>query len=226
MDIFVFINITAFSYAEFNRVNFISLTRVFCVSFLFSLHLHYIHMHGYVNKKNRIFLSTHFFKKLLSFQTCFQAPIYKAFERVCFRSYKIELSDQYYIYVWTCGASFFLWMYCTRSLKTIHYMNTWSNAHDPMYVGVVIYKNVRACSINVVMAMLWKNAFNNACWKMFQHNNKYMNVIWLKPLTVRCGGSCMIQILNPESALGMDQISRYPPIFRKFFAFRGTAWGV
>ena len=36
MDIFVFINITAFSYAGFNRVNFISLTRVFCVSFLFA----------------------------------------------------------------------------------------------------------------------------------------------------------------------------------------------
>ena len=36
----------------------------------------------------------------------------------------------------------------------------------------------------------------------------------------------MIQILNPESAQGMDQISRYPPIFRKFFGFRGTAWGV
>lgn len=112
------------------------------------------------------------------------------------------------------------------SRKTIHHMNTWSNAYDPMYVGVVIYKNVRTRSINVVMAMLWNNAFNNACWKMFQHNNKYMNVIWLKPWTGRCGGSCLIQILNPESALGMDQISRHPPIFRKFFAFWGTAWGV
>jgi hypothetical protein len=36
----------------------------------------------------------------------------------------------------------------------------------------------------------------------------------------------MIQILNPESALGMDQISIDPPIFQKFFAFWGTAWGV
>ena len=89
-----------------------------------------------------------------------------------------------------------------------------------------IYKNVRPCSINVFMAMLWNNAFNNACWKMFQHNNKYMNVIWLKPWAVRCGGSCMIQILNPESALGMDQISIDPPIFQKFFGFWGTAWGV
>ena len=66
MDIFVFINITAFYYAEFNRVNFISLTRVFCVSFLFSLHLHYKHMHAYVNKKLIIFFCAHFFKKLLS----------------------------------------------------------------------------------------------------------------------------------------------------------------
>nr|DAE54518.1 MAG TPA: PDGF/VEGF domain protein [Caudoviricetes sp.] len=47
----------------------------------------------------------------------------------------------------------------------------------------------------------------------------------MKPLTVRCGGCCMIQVLNPESAQGWDQISRYPPIFQKFFAFRGTAWG-
>ena len=89
-----------------------------------------------------------------------------------------------------------------------------------------IYKNACARSINVVMAIICKYAFNKSCWKMFQHNNKYMNVIWLKPWTVRCGGSCLIQILNPESALGMDQISRYPPIFRKFFGFWGTAWGV
>lgn len=89
-----------------------------------------------------------------------------------------------------------------------------------------IYKNACARSINRAMAMLWNNAFNNVCWKMFQHNNKYMNVIWLKPWTVRCGGSCIGLIFNPESALGWDQISRYPPIFQKFFAFRGTAWGV
>lgn len=63
----IFITITAFSYAEFNRVNFISLTRVFCVSFLFGLHLHYKHMHVYVNKKLIIFFYAHFFKKLLSF---------------------------------------------------------------------------------------------------------------------------------------------------------------
>lgn len=89
-----------------------------------------------------------------------------------------------------------------------------------------IYKNVRACSIYVVMATLWNNAFNKTCWKMFQHNNKYMNVIWLKPWAVRCGGGCLIQILNPESTLGMDQISIDPPIFQKFFGFWGTAWGV
>lgn len=89
-----------------------------------------------------------------------------------------------------------------------------------------IYKNACARSINRAMAMLWNNAFNNACWNIFQHNNKYMNVIWLKPWAVRCGGSCLTQILNPESAQGVDQISRYPPIFRKFFAFWGTAWGV
>ena len=29
-----------------------------------------------------------------------------------------------------------------------------TGAHDPMHVVVIIYKNVRACSINVVMAML------------------------------------------------------------------------
>lgn len=110
--------------------------------------------------------------------------------------------------------------------KTIHRMNTWSNAYDPMYVGVVIYKNVRACSINRAMSMLWNNAFNNACWNIFQHNNKYMIVIWLKPWAVRCGGSCIGLIFNPESAQGMDQISIDPPIFRKFFAFRGTAWVV
>lgn len=84
MDIFVFINTTAFYYAEFNRVNFISLTRVFCVSFLFGLHLHYKHIHVYVNKKLIIFFFAHFFKKLLVLQTCTQAPIYKAFERVRF----------------------------------------------------------------------------------------------------------------------------------------------
>ena len=89
-----------------------------------------------------------------------------------------------------------------------------------------IYKNVRACSINTAIAMLWNNAFNNACWNIFQHNNKYMIVIWLKPWAVRRCGSCMNQILNPESAQGMDQISIDPPIFRKFFAFWGTAWGV
>nr|DAZ07744.1 MAG TPA: PDGF/VEGF domain protein [Caudoviricetes sp.] len=48
----------------------------------------------------------------------------------------------------------------------------------------------------------------------------------MKPCVVRCGGCCMIQILNHESALGMDQISIDPPIFQKFFAFWGTAWGV
>lgn len=61
-----------------------SLTRVFCVSFLFSLHLHYKHIHAYVNKKLIIFFSAHFFKKLLAFQTCTKAPIYKAFKRVRF----------------------------------------------------------------------------------------------------------------------------------------------
>lgn len=89
-----------------------------------------------------------------------------------------------------------------------------------------IYKNACACSINVVVAMLWNNAFNNACWNIFQHVNKNVKVIWLKPWAVRCGGSSIGLIFNPESALGMDQISRYPPIFQKLFAFRGTAWGV
>lgn len=64
-----------------------------------------------------------------------------------------------------------------------------------------IYKNVRACSINVVMVMLCKNAYNMRCWNNFQHNNKYMIVIWLKPWAVRCGGSCIGLIFNPESAL-------------------------
>lgn len=39
-------------------------------------------------------------------------------------------------------------------------------------------------------------------------------------------GSCIGLIFNPESAQGWDQISRHPPIFQKFFAFWGTAWGV
>ena len=119
---------------------------------------------------------------------------------------------------------------CTRSLKTSHQLSAWSGC---IWSNVLewcktycIYKNVRTRSINRAIVMLWNNVYNNACWKMFQHNNKYMIIIWLKPWTGRCGSSCMIQILNPESALGMDQISRYPPIFRKFFGFRGTAWGV
>lgn len=85
----IFITITAFSYAEFNRVNFISLTRAFCVSLLFSLHLHYTHDYNHVNKKLIIFFCVDFFKKLFVLQRCLQAPIYKAFERVCFWSYKI-----------------------------------------------------------------------------------------------------------------------------------------
>lgn len=89
-----------------------------------------------------------------------------------------------------------------------------------------IYKNVRACSINRAIDMLWKNAYNMTCCKMFQHVNKYVNIIWLKPLTWWCGGSCISLIFNPGSALGMDQIHIYHPIFRKFFAFWGTAWGV
>lgn len=97
---------------------------------------------------------------------------------------------------------------------------------DILHITYCIYKNVRVRSINVVVAMLWKNAYNMTCWKMFQHNNKYVNIIWLKPLTVRCGGSCIGLIFNSESAQGMDQIRRYTPIFRKFFGFRGTAWGV
>ena len=101
----------------------------------------------------------------------------------------------------------------------------WSNVLE-WWNGYCIYKNVRACSINRAMAMLWNNAFNNACWKMFQHVNKYMIIIWLKPLTWWCGGSCIGLILTLKSRHGADQISRYPPIFRKFFGFRGTAWGV
>lgn len=88
-----------------------------------------------------------------------------------------------------------------------------------------IYKNVRACSINVVMAMLWNNAFNNACWKIFQHVNKNVNIIWLKPLAVRCDGSCIGLIFNPESAQGWDQISIDPPIFQKFFWVLGNGVG-
>ena len=42
----------------------------------------------------------------------------------------------------------------------------------------------------------------------------------------RRGGSCIGLIFNPESAQGVDQISSYPPIFQKFFALWGTAWGV
>ena len=80
-----------------------------------------------------------------------------------------------------------------------------------------IYKNVRACSINVVMAMLWKNVFNNACWKMFQHVNKYVNIIWLKPLTGWRGGSCIRLIFNPESAQGMDQILFWCSFFDDHF---------
>nr|DAH36476.1 MAG TPA: hypothetical protein [Caudoviricetes sp.] len=37
---------------------------MFCVSFLFSLHLHYKHIHVYVNKKFKLFFFAHFFKKL------------------------------------------------------------------------------------------------------------------------------------------------------------------
>lgn len=88
-----------------------------------------------------------------------------------------------------------------------------------------IYKNVRTRSINVVMAMLWKNAFNKTCWKMFQHNNKYMNVIWLKPWAVRCGGSCIRLIFNHESALDMDQIRRYPPYLSEVFWLSGNGVG-
>ena len=89
-----------------------------------------------------------------------------------------------------------------------------------------IYKNVRTCSINVVVAMLWKNAYNTACCKMFQHVNKNVNIIWLKPGATWCGSGLMIQFFNPESRPGLDQISNHPPIFRKFFGLRGTAWGV
>lgn len=88
-----------------------------------------------------------------------------------------------------------------------------------------IYKNVRTRSINRAMAMLWNNAFNNACWNIFQHNNKYMNVIWLKPLTGRRGGSCIGLIFNPESAQGMDQISRYPPYLSEVFCVLGNGVG-
>lgn len=117
------------------------------------------------------------------------------------------------------------WRQCTRLLKTMHYMNTWSNALE-WCKSYCIYKNVRTRSINRAMAMLWNNAFNNACWKMFQHNNKYVNIIWLKPLARRHNSSCIGLIFNPESAQGMDQISIDPPIFQKFFGFWGTAWGV
>ena len=43
---------------------------------------------------------------------------------------------------------------------------------------------------------------------------------------MRCDGSCIGLIFNPESAQGWDQISIDPPIFQKFFGFWGTAWGV
>ena len=89
-----------------------------------------------------------------------------------------------------------------------------------------IYKNVRACSINVVVAMLWNNAFNNACWKMFQHNNKYMDIIWLKPLTLRCGGRCIGLILTLKAARAWIRSADPPLSFKSFFGFRGTAWGV
>ena len=88
-----------------------------------------------------------------------------------------------------------------------------------------IYKNVRTRSINRAMVMLWNNAFNNACWNIFQHNNKYMIIIWVKPWAVRCGGSCIIQILNPESAQGWDQISRYPPYLSEVFCVLGNGVG-
>lgn len=58
-----------------------------------------------------------FFKKLLVFQTCLQAPIYKAFSSVCVWSYKIELSD-YTIYMYGRGERPFFMLSCTRSRKT------------------------------------------------------------------------------------------------------------
>lgn len=61
-----FITITAFSYAEFNRVNFISLTRVFCVS-LTCLHLNYKHCMRNVNKKLIIFFLVLIFSKSFLF---------------------------------------------------------------------------------------------------------------------------------------------------------------
>nr|DAM52460.1 MAG TPA: hypothetical protein [Caudoviricetes sp.] len=42
-------------------LGFMSKRRLFCVSFLFSLHLHYKHIHVYVNKKLIIFFGCSFF---------------------------------------------------------------------------------------------------------------------------------------------------------------------
>ena len=177
-------------------------------------------------EKLNIFISAHFFKNLLSFQTCTQAPNYKAFSSVCVWSYKIELTDhKIYTCVDVVSVLFFV------RFASCHWRQCTSWAHDMIYIlewckTYCIYKNVHTRSINRVMAMLWNNAYNMTCWKMFQHVNKYMKVIWLKPWAVRCGGGCIGLIFNPGSALGMDQISRYPPIFRKFFGFWGTVWGV
>lgn len=128
-----------------------------------------------------------------------------------------------------CERPFFMWS-CTRSRKTIDTLKHMERGRMIQcmleLLKFAIYKNACARSINVVMATLWKNAYNTTCWKMFQHNNKYMIIIWVKPLTGRRGGSCIRLIFNPESAQGMDQISIDPPIFQKFFGFWGTAWGV
>lgn len=152
MDIFAFINITAFLYAGFNRVNFISLTRVFCVSFLFSLHLHYKHIHVYVNiKLNYFFWMLIFLKSFLFLKRAFKRLFKRLFVvfasgliRYGYRTYKINMYGRF-------DRPFFR-VVCFSSRKTSSTLERMERVHVIQYMLELSYIRTRA---HVLLIQSW-----------------------------------------------------------------------